>query len=156
LRLVARTQGSWLDGPTSASAQGQREYAGQRLGLPPSGPGSVAGFGRRLGALVVDWLICSIIGAAVTGHRLFHPGGNAFVTPGIFSLEYVVLVSLIGCTIGGRLFGFRIVSLNGRRLDVGRVALRTLLLLLVIPAVVFDRDQRGLHDKAADSVTVRL
>jgi uncharacterized RDD family membrane protein YckC len=156
LSLVARTQGSWLDGPTSSSATSGESYAGQRLGLPPSGPGSIAGFGRRLGALVIDWLICSVIGAAVTGHRLFHPGGNAFVTPGIFALEYVVLVSLIGCTIGSRLFNFRIVSLNGRRLDVGRVALRTVLLLLVIPAVVFDRDQRGLHDKAADSVTVRL
>jgi len=48
-----------------------------------------------------------------------------------------------------------------RRLDGGRVAwlwvlVRTVLLLLVIPAVVYDRDQRGLHDKAAGAIAVRL
>jgi uncharacterized RDD family membrane protein YckC len=134
----------------------ERGYAGERLGMPPSGPGSVAGFGPRLGALIVDWLICSVIAAAISGHRLFQTGGNAFVTPAVLAVEYIVLVSLVGCTIGSRLFGFRIVSLNGRRLGVGWVAVRTLLLLLVVPAVVFDRDQRGLHDKAANSVSTKI
>jgi hypothetical protein len=154
--VVAKARGSWLDAPGSGAAQVGSSYAGERLGLPPAGPGSVAGFGRRLGALIVDWLICSVIAAAITGHRLFHPGGNAFATPAVFAVEYIVLVSLIGCTIGGRLFGFRIVDLAGHRLSVGKVAVRTLLLMLVVPAVVFDRDQRGLHDKAVDSITVRL
>jgi hypothetical protein len=30
------------------------------------------------------------------------------------------------------------------------------LLCLVVPPLVFDRDQRGLHDKAAKSVAVRM
>jgi uncharacterized RDD family membrane protein YckC len=131
-------------------------YAGQRLGMPPSGPGSVARFGPRLGALIVDWLICSVIAAAISGHRLFQTGGNAFVTPAVFAVEYLALVPLIGCTIGSRLFGFRIVALGGRRLGFGWVVVRTALLLLVVPAVVFDRDQRGLHDKAANSVATKI
>jgi uncharacterized RDD family membrane protein YckC len=150
------SRGSWLEGPGAARPVDDESYAGQRLGMPASGPGAVAGFGRRLGALVVDWLICSVIAAAISGHRLFHPSGNAFITPAVFLLEYVALVPLIGCSIGSRLFGFRIVNVNGRRLSLGRVVVRTLLLLLVVPAVVFDRDQRGLHDKAANSVAMKI
>jgi uncharacterized RDD family membrane protein YckC len=33
---------------------------------------------------------------------------------------------------------------------------RTLLLALVIPAVVYDRDRRGLHDKVGATVVVRV
>jgi uncharacterized RDD family membrane protein YckC len=36
-----------------------------------------------------------------------------------------------------------------------RGAVRTALLCLVIPAVVWDADGRGLHDKAAGTVIVR-
>jgi hypothetical protein len=46
------------------------------------------------------------------------------------------------------------VRLDGRPLGVVRAALRTVLLLLLVPALIWDRDGRGLHDKAADSVVV--
>jgi hypothetical protein len=35
----------------------QPAYPGETLGLPESGPGSLAPMGRRLAALFVDWLI---------------------------------------------------------------------------------------------------
>ena len=35
------------------------------------------------------------------------------------------------------------------------VALRTALLLLLVPALITDRDGRGLHDRAAGTVVVR-
>ncbi|MGO9653847.1 MAG: RDD family protein, partial [Mycobacterium sp.] len=38
--------------------QGSRSaYPGERLGLPESGPGSLAPVGRRVAALTIDWLI---------------------------------------------------------------------------------------------------
>jgi hypothetical protein len=47
---------------------GEQEYAGQRLGLPQEGPGSVAGWGRRVAALFIDWfaslLVTRLIGAS--------------------------------------------------------------------------------------------
>ena len=55
-----------------------------------------------------------------------------------------------------RILGIRVISLAHGRLDPARSALRTLLLCLVVPPLVFDRDQRGLHDKAAGSVAVRM
>ena len=36
------------------------------------------------------------------------------------------------------------------------VLARTFLLCLAVPALVWDRDQRGLHDRAANTVVVRL
>jgi uncharacterized RDD family membrane protein YckC len=33
---------------------------------------------------------------------------------------------------------------------------RTILLMLLIPAVIWDRDQRGLHDRLARTAVVRV
>ena len=46
-------------------------------------------------------------------------------------------------------------SINGRPASVVQVAIRSLLLCLAIPALIWDRDGRGLHDKAANTVLVR-
>jgi uncharacterized RDD family membrane protein YckC len=48
------------------------------------------------------------------------------------------------------------VRVAGGRLGPGRVLLRTVLLMLLIPPVVYNRDQRGLHDLAVGSVVVRI
>lgn len=126
--------------------------------MPPSGAGSVAGFGRRIVALFVDWIVCVLIASAVTRHAAFD--GRDPVNPGwpvlVLAIEYIALLGTVGTTLGMRLVGIGV-----RRLDGGRVAwlwvvVRTVLLLLVIPAVVYDRDQRGLHDRAAGAIAVRL
>jgi uncharacterized RDD family membrane protein YckC len=154
---VGRVSGSWLDGPGGgAAAADAGSYVGERLGLPPYGARSVAGLGPRLGALCIDWLIAVVISSLVTGHRPFTPGSNSPWVLAVFAAEYIVLVSLVGCTIGMRLCGIGIMRLDGRRVSFPWVVVRTVLLLLVVPAVVYDRDRRGLHDKAAGSVVVRL
>ena len=43
--------GGWLEGPRTEPAQDEWAYRGQRLGLPESGPGSLATQGRRLGVV---------------------------------------------------------------------------------------------------------
>jgi hypothetical protein len=149
---MGRVSGSWLDGPGAPLREDGETatYPGQRLGLPGSGRNSAAGFGRRFAALVVDWLICLLVAGALTRHRAFdgrHPVAAEWPLA-ILALEYVVLLTLVGSTVGMRL--------DGRRLPLRWAAVRTLLLLLVIPAVVYDRDQRGLHDRASDAVAVRI
>jgi uncharacterized RDD family membrane protein YckC len=140
-----RSAGSWLSGTTSARAE--NEYPGQRLGLPESGPGSVAGVGRRLGALVIDWLMCEAIAWGV-----FH---NQYLTIAVFAVETYLLTALTGFTVGKRLLGLRVVRLDGKPVGFLWSLVRTLLFLAVIPALVFDGDLRGLHDKAADTVVIR-
>lgn len=139
--------GSWLEGGSSAG----QEPSGSRLGLPPQGPGSLARPGRRVVALLVDWLVAQLISV------LFFDNG-ALATLGVFALENVLLVSTLGFTLGHRLLGMRVRVLGAPDAFVGilRGLVRTVLLCLVVPAVVWDRDGRGVHDKAAGTVLVRL
>jgi uncharacterized RDD family membrane protein YckC len=144
--------GGWLEGPRTESGQDEWTYRGQRLGLPESGSGSLAGQGRRLGALVTDWLIAYLVAAAF-GWRPSSAQGQ-WGTIAVFAAEHLLLLSLFGFTVGKRLFGLRVGRLGGPLTPV-HVVVRTVLLLLVIPAVVWDRDGRGLHDRAARTVEVR-
>ena len=74
----------------------------------------------------------------------------------VFAVEVIVLTWLTGASFGQRILGLRVVSIQGGRLPLWRVAVRTLLLLLVIPAVVYDDQGRGLHDRMAGSVVMRV
>lgn len=137
-------------------------YPGNRLGLPESGPGSVAGWGRRLVALFADWLIAGLIASAVVGKPIW-AGGNDYNTAQLvtFFAMSAILTGLAGATIGHRLLGLRVIKTKaggqGYAAQVGLLggAIRTFLICLVLPAVVFDKDHRGLHDLAAGTVVVR-
>lgn len=75
---------------------------------------------------------------------------------GIFLVLSLLTVTTVGSTPGKRICGLRVIAEDGSRLGVGRVLLRTVLLLLVIPALVWDRDTRGLHDRLSHAVQVRI
>jgi uncharacterized RDD family membrane protein YckC len=134
-------------------------FPGNRLGLPEDGPGSVAGWGRRLLALLLDWLIAGLIASVVVGKPMW-AGGNDYNSShlAIFFVMTAILTGLAGGTIGHRICGLRIMNLKAE--DAKQVGLlggllRSLLVCLLIPAVVFDRDRRGLHDLAVKTVVVR-
>jgi hypothetical protein len=143
---------TWLGGVRSAGVD--LGYPGERLGLPREGSGSVAGFGRRIGAITVDWLICTW--AITQGLLRIDPVQQGWVPILIFAAEYVLLVGTMGMTFGMRLLGVRVAALDGGRPGFVSVLVRTLLLCLAVPALIWDRDQRGLHDRAANTVVVRL
>ncbi|MCH0539148.1 RDD family protein [Streptomyces sp. MUM 203J] len=148
--------GSWLSGPRAAAEEMGADfgYRGQRLGLPEEGPGSVAPLGRRFGALFIDWSLCMLIayGLITRGEGGTSAGNWALLV--LFVLS-VLTVGTIGSTPGKRLLGLRVISVDGERLGIGRVVLRSLLLCLALPALVWDRDGRGLHDRLARAVQVR-
>jgi uncharacterized RDD family membrane protein YckC len=73
---------------------------------------------------------------------------------GIFALEVTVLTWLWGSSFGQRLVGLRVVG-RTRRLGLVATALRTVLICIVLPPLVWDADGRGLHDRAVDSLVVR-
>jgi uncharacterized RDD family membrane protein YckC len=74
----------------------------------------------------------------------------------VFAGQDLLLTGLLGSTIGKRLFRMRVVRLDGRVIGPGWALLRTALLLVVVPALVQDRDQRGMHDRAANAVVVMM
>jgi uncharacterized RDD family membrane protein YckC len=141
-----RWAGSWLSGVPASD--GAETYPGQRLGLPETGSGSVATIGRRLLALLADWLLCMVI--ALAAFR------SQFWTLPVFAAETYLLTALTGVTVGKRLLGIRVIRLGGGPVGFGWALVRTVLLLTVVPALVTDRDLRGLHDRAADTVVVRI
>lgn len=140
-----RSLGSWLEGPPSDEGS----WPGRRLGRPPGGPGSIARVGPRLGALVIDWAIASVIAYAFFG-------GTELSILLVFAVEQIVLVGLLGYSIGHRVFSLQVQKLDGSAAGPLAGVVRTLLLCLVIPALVFDADQRGLHDRAMKTVLVKV
>ncbi|MFG2904670.1 RDD family protein [Kitasatospora sp. NPDC048286] len=148
--------GSWIDGPRAAAEKMGADfgYRGERLGLPKEGSGSIAGPGRRIGALFVDGWLVSLIAYGLLA-RGDQAEANLWTSP-LYFLVVSLLLSTTGTTVGKRLFGLRVVRLDGRRATIPQVLLRTLLLCLVVPPLVWDRDTRGLHDKAVGTVEVRV
>ena len=130
------------DGKTSAY------YPGQRFGLPERGPGSVASMPRRVSALVIDWLLSMLI-----AYWLTH---SQFWTIAVFAVESYVLTALTGLTVGKRLVGIRAVSLSAGPIGFRWALVRTAILLTAIPPLLTDRDLRGLHDRAANTIVVRI
>jgi uncharacterized RDD family membrane protein YckC len=124
--------------------------------MPEHGPGSLARFGRRLAAVTVDWFLCTVIAAGLMGYRLGSGGLGPFKPLAVFVLMNLLLVGTLGFTIGHRLLGIRVVRVGGASAGPYHAAIRTILLALVIPAVIWDRDTRGFHDKLARTVAVRL
>ncbi|WP_051191858.1 RDD family protein [Microbacterium luticocti] len=148
------------DAPRSApSGPATPSHPGERWGLPASGPKSVARFGRRLAALAIDIATAALIGYAffgsidpVTGVRLADP----LATNLVFAAVQIVFIPTIGGSPGHRIMGMRLVRVHGGWVGLWRPVLRTALLFLVIPALIWDADHRGLHDKAAGTVLLRV
>lgn len=139
-----------------AEATEAYRYPGNRFGFPQDGPGSVAGWGRRLVALFVDWVIASLIASAVVGRSLWS-GGNELTGAQllVFGLMTALLVGLLGYTIGHRVLDLEVVRLDRQPIGLPRGLLRAVLVCALIPPVVYDRDRRGLHDMAAGTIVVR-
>ncbi|WP_448004542.1 RDD family protein [Agromyces bauzanensis] len=136
---------------TSGDVEPSR-WPGERLGLPAAGPGSVGRVGRRLAALVIDWV------AAIVIALLFAPYSSVlhtWLTLGIFALMQILFIPTIGGSVGHRLVGLRVVPVAGGWVGPWRPVVRTALLVIVLPAVVWDSDQRGFHDKLAGTVLIR-
>ena len=115
-----------------------------------------AGIGRRLAALVIDWIASELVALAVFGRAYpFGTNQSMLATYVVFFVEVALLTSLMGGSFGQVLLGVRIVRTDGSRAWPLRVLVRTLLLCLVIPAVIMDGEGRGLHDKAAGTRVVR-
>ena len=146
--------GSWIEGPGASSRDGG-SYPGSRLGMPQRGPGSIARFGRRLVGVMIDWLLCSLVAAALWGYSITGGDSGSFKPLVIFAVQHLILVGTIGFTIGHRVVGLRVVRLGGGLPGFVPALARTILLVLAIPALIWDRDDRGLHDKVAGTVVIR-
>ena len=126
-----------------------QQWAGQRLGLPESGAGSLAKLGRRTVALMIDWALAMLVSQAFAG-------GDSTITLSVFAVMQLLLVATLGYSVGHRILGLQVRRLDGQYVGLWRSLIRVALILLVIPATIWDGDNRGLKDKAAGTVLVRI
>ena len=118
-----------------------------------------ASWGRRIIALLVDWLASTLVVVVVLGPAGWSENqASSFYTLLVFALESTVLTAVAGGSFGKLATRLRVVRNDGsgRPVDLLRALLRQVLVCLVIPPLVFRPDGRGLHDLAADSVTVTI
>ncbi|MFV0435068.1 MAG: RDD family protein [Leucobacter sp.] len=126
------------------------KWPGERLGLPDSGPRSVARVGRRIAAILIDWAL-----AAIPAYLLIGGRDASWWNLAIFAAMQIVFIPTIGGSLGHRVCGMRVVPIAGGWVGFWRPIVRTVLLCLVIPVLVWDSDQRGFHDKIAGTVLIR-
>lgn len=135
------------------STPAENRWPGERLGLPQAGPCSVGRLGRRILALAIDWALAYLISLAFFSAAPWQT--DPFITLGLFAAEQTVFLWIFAGSAGHLVCGLRVVPLQPGWIGWWRPIVRTLLLCLFIPAVIWDRDQRGLHDLAAGTVLVR-
>jgi uncharacterized RDD family membrane protein YckC len=124
------------------------QWPGKRIGLPAEGRRSIARLGRRLAAIAIDWAFAVVVSNAFFNY-------DALATLGIFVTAQIVLLVTANGSFGHLIMGLRVVPLAGGYLGIWRPIVRTLLMAMVIPAVIWESDQRGMHDRLAGTLLVR-
>ncbi|MCW2743049.1 MAG: domain containing protein [Blastococcus sp.] len=133
-----------------ATPPSQARVRGASLGLPAEGAGSLAGFGARAAAFLVDAIGAALVAGLFTAPHL--PGNWSLLTFGLLTVGSLVT---LGQTPGMWLLGLRLAHPRPGRLALWRGVVRTLLLMLLVPALLVDANGRGLHDRLTDTAVVR-
>lgn len=132
------------------------EYPGQNLGMPKEGPGAQASVARRMGAVLIDWIICQIAASLITMNT--HALGD---TPTLALLLWLVMGILCGWlfarTPGMAVLGMGVARLDkpGERIGFVRAVLRTVFTMFILPAALVDPNGRGMHDRATGTTVIR-
>ena len=117
-----------------------------------------ATWGRRILALVVDWLTCYGVAELLVAVGVVPGNPASIVTMAVFVLESALLTAAVGGSFGKLATRLRVVRSDGTPLPPGllRALARSILICLVVPPLVFRPDGRGLHDMVAGTATVTL
>ncbi len=115
--------------------------------------------GRRALGITIDWLAAYAVtlgffaGSGTFLERSRGIGGTVLL---VLTIEYLILVCF-----GGSSFGHRIVGLKVIRFSDGGAAtplqalIRTLLMVIIITAITFDENGRGVNERLSNTVLVR-
>lgn len=130
-------------------------YPGEELGLPPQGRGSLASWGSRITALILDWAACMAVAVGFFGDGVLTGGGwRAWMILTVFFVESTVLTAVAGGSFGQVITRIAVVRLDRQPLGLPRALLRAALVSLALPALVIGPHRRGLQDLMAGTVVV--
>ena len=151
---------SWLEGP---QLPGQNEdpnklssYAGEAIGLPKDGLGSLSTLMPRMIALLIDWFLSMGIAFFITTQTTKF-GGLSTLTMLVFVLMRLLTVWLLAQTPGHAVMGIGVARLDDatQRVGLWRSFVRILLTIFMFPPVVQDTDGRGLHDRVTQTGVIK-
>ena len=132
----------------------------EKKAAPPGDPMSGAehaSWPRRLGALVVDWIACVLVTILLLGPaRYGQDSTSGLIVLAVYFVEASLGTAFTGGSFGQMLLGIRVLRIDGRPLSLLAAAVRTFLVCLVVPPLIFKPESgRGLHDLATGSATYR-
>ena len=157
---MASTKQSWREGPELPEQFDEGEtygsYPGETLGLPKEGPGAQASVARRMGGVIIDWVLCWVI-AGFIHLNTAALGDTATLTLLLWVVLGIVCGWLFARTPGMALLGMGVARLDapGERVGLGRAALRTLFTMFILPAAMVDANGRGMHARATGTTVIR-
>jgi uncharacterized RDD family membrane protein YckC len=109
--------------------------------------------------ITIDWL------AAYAVTLGFFSGGGNFLerTRGVggtvlivVAIEYLVLVSFGGSSFGHRIVGLKVVRFSdGGAVTPLQSLIRTMLMIIIITAITFDENGRGINERLSNTVLVK-
>ena len=109
--------------------------------------------------ITLDWL------AAYAVSLGFFAGGGSFLERSrgiggtvliVMAIEYVVLVSLGGASFGHRIVGLKVVRFSdGGSVTPLQALIRTALMVIIITAITFDENGRGINERLSNTVLVK-
>ncbi len=112
--------------------------------------------GRRMAALMVDWLACYFIVAASAGGIGQMAPNRSWTVLALFFAQIAILSALQGATLGHRIFGVKIIRFaDGGAITPIQALIRSTLLVTVVFAITFDENGRGLHERFSGTVLTR-
>jgi len=108
-------------------------------------------------ALAVDWIACLLVTMAILGPaRWAESSTSSWLTLAIFWVESGIGTAVAGASFGQLATRLRVLKTTGGSVSLLGALLRSLLICLVVPPLVFKPDGRGLHDLAVGSAVYKL
>ena len=110
--------------------------------------------GRRMLGVLIDWLMSYAI--AIGFFVEFGEPSMGAVVFLIFTAQYLLFAALGGATPGHRVVGLKIVRFSDGGMPTPLQALiRAGLLVLIVTAITFDHNGRGINERLSNTVLVR-
>ena len=110
--------------------------------------------GRRMLGVLIDWLMSYAI--AIGFFVEFGEPAMGAVVFLTFTAQYLLFAALGGATPGHRIVGLKIVRFSDGAMPTPLQALiRTGLLVLIITAITFDQNGRGINERLSNTVLIR-
>ena len=116
-----------------------------------------ATWGRRILAIVVDWVTCLAVVEGLVAVGVLSSNPNGLGTLGLFVLESALFTALAGGSFGKLATRVRVVRKDAPDQPVSllRALVRSVLVALLVPPLL-TFDGRGLHDLTAGTRTVTI